>query len=102
MADGTDMNWTAGNVSECLSLEQAAERLRTGQLQPGTSVDLGEGAVATFAGGDSPEAFLGRLLAHARLIELAARADQCKAPALASVSVDSHAKALLDAIRNAR
>lgn len=102
MADGSEMGWNSGKALECVSLHDAIARLQSGRLRPGIGIDLGDGAVAEFTESDSPDAFLARLLAHVRLVGLAETAEQSSPGLLVTVSVDSHAKALLDAIKNAR
>lgn len=102
MADGTEMDWSSGKALECVSLHDAIARLQAGSLLRGMGVDLGDGAIAEFNEADSPDAFLARLLAHVRLVGLAETAEQSTPGLPVAVSVDSHAKALLDAIKNAR
>lgn len=104
MPDGAEMDWTTGKAVECVSLNDAIARLQAGDFLPGMSVDLGDGAIAEFSEADTPDAFLTRLLGHVRLMSLAETADQSSSSGAenTSVSVDSHAKALLDAVKNAR
>lgn len=102
MADGPKMDWNAGKAVECVSLEQAIACLHAGSFRPGIGVDLGDGAIAELNETDSPDAFLARLLAHVGLVALAETAEHSSPDLPVAVSVDSHAKALLDAIKNAR
>ena len=102
MADGSEVNWSSGKLSECVSLQEAVTRLQAGALEPGVTVDLGDGALAEFKEADAPDSFLARLLAHARLVGVAQAAEQSAVRGPVPLMVDSHAKALLDAIRNAR
>ncbi|MEL6663201.1 MAG: hypothetical protein AAFR33_09360 [Pseudomonadota bacterium] len=102
MADGAEMDWKAGKITECVSLDTAIAGLRAGTLAVGTSVDLGDGLIAEFGAAEDAAGLLARLEAHARLIDIALGEAQETPRAPATVSIDSHAKALLDAIKNAR
>jgi hypothetical protein len=102
MADGADMDWQSGKIIDCVALEDAIAGLKAGKLAPGTGVDLGDGVIVEYSGPEEASALLARLQAHARLIDVAISDSMEAAPVPCDVSVNSHAKALLDAIKNAR
>ena len=102
MADGSGMKISPEAASACSSLDAAIEQLSAGELDKPLSVDLGSGQIARFEKGDDVTAFLERLVAHRALLELAEANPGSTAPTASPLMVDSHAKALLDAVKKAR
>ena len=102
MADGSGMTITPEGAQACIDLDTAISRLEAGPLNAGLSVDLGSGQVARLEDTRDASAFLSRLKAHRHLLALAAGAESGAGPNAPALMVDSHAKALLDAVKKAR
>ncbi|MEM1104838.1 MAG: hypothetical protein AAGH87_00490 [Pseudomonadota bacterium] len=102
MADGSDVTWPASNAAPCMPLMEAISALKAGKLAPGTGIDLGSGSVVEYTGAGVASDLLARLEAHARLVAFCASAPQEQGAAPPPVCVDSHAKALLDAVASPR
>lgn len=102
MADGSGMTITPEGAEACIGLDTAISRLEAGPPDAGLSVDLGSGQVARLEEADDASAFLSRLKAHQSLLALAAGSEPGDRPDTPALMVDSHAKALLDAVKKAR
>lgn len=102
MADGSGMTITPEGADACIDLDTAISRLEAGPPDAGLSVDLGSGQVARLEDTRDAPGFLSRLKAHRHILALAASKEPGARPDAPALMVDSHAKALLDAVKKAR
>ncbi|MEO0466683.1 MAG: hypothetical protein AAF216_09085 [Pseudomonadota bacterium] len=102
MADGSGMKISPKSASACISLDAAIAQLEAGEASDPFSVDLGAGQIARIDPLDGGPAVLARLKAHRTLLALARARTNTPATKPSPLLVDSHAKALLDAVKKAR
>lgn len=102
MADGAELNWTDNQAIACAGISDAIAQLKAGTLAVGTQIEVCEGVTTLYTSPEEAAALLARLEMQVRLAGVAAEAAQTSSPHAPAIAVDRHAKALLDAIRNAR